>query len=364
MIFGGGRWSRVLLSVLKHVRSIESEILWVTKHSFAAAETWLSLNPIENLQVVSALNLQAADAVIIATSPESHFLIAKQAVTLGLPTLCEKPIAPDRRGAEELLELSRRAGCPLGLHLELLYASYLSDFAARLRTINVHSVKIEWFDPWCEKREEETKYGEFYADIMNDQLPHCWSLLATVFQTSIGLQIKAVDEDSASTKVSGTWGSVITDCHLSRRAERRVRRILINDGEWELDFSVEPGVVIHEGTSTPNHWSSERPLARSLSGFLEVARDPRQCDNWPLALSNCFPAVESAMDASARLRFLQDQRIQALRLDLEIDLENANHVRLIVDRFLPDFASKGKRMPVRTAEEQREFARFWRSERR
>ncbi len=366
VLFGGGRWARVLLSVLRHIRPAEAEILWVTKHSRAAANSWLSQNPIDNLQLVSEVDLKSANAsaVIIATSPESHFHLAPQATKLGLPTLCEKPIAPDPGCVDELLELSRKSGASLGLHLELMYASYLSDFATHLRSVDVHSVHIEWLDPWCEQRSREKKYSEVYTDIMNDQIPHCWSILAAVLETATSLKIHSVEEDAAGALVSGTYGTSAVNCRLSRRAESRVRRVVINDGELELHFSEEPGVTVHAGKTTENDWALDRPLSRSLSSFLRVANDPGQYNNWPLALANCLPAVTAALDASARLRIAEDQRILEWGQDSAFDFGNARHVQLIVDRFVPEFASKGRRFSVETAEEQKEFARVWWSERK
>ena len=371
VLFGGGRWARVLLSVLNRVRPAETEILWVTKHSQAAAQNWLSDNPVENVQLTPDVDLQSADAsaVIIATSPESHFHLAEQSVKLGLPTLCEKPIAPDRRCVNELLDLSRKSRVPLGIHLELLYASYLEDFAMRLRTdrdrsAEVRSVHIEWLDPWCEQRGDDTKYAEFYTDIVNDQFPHCWSILATIFPSATSLQVHDVELEGNNTSITGTCGPAVIRCRLSRRAASRVRRVIINEGEWVLDFSNEPGVVIHAGGIVVNQWNSDRPLSRSLTEFLLVSLDPRKAGNWRLSLTNSLPAIEASLVAAARLQTIQDQWIQRRSLKFATDFADVHDVQLIVDRFVPEFAAKGLRLPVRTTKEQLEFARVWQSSRK
>ena len=363
VVFGGGRWARSLIQVLRGVLPEDAEILWVSRHSYEAAESWLGQHPVSNLQLVRNVSLATAgaDAVIVATTPESHYAIVQQTQAQGLPTLCEKPIASDLAGAKKLLELSQVSGCPLGIHLEFLYANYLRDFAELVGNSTVRCIHIDWQDPWSEERNSELKYGEFYTDIMNDQLPHCWSVLSVMRPGETGLTVSEIRGIEAGADVIGQFGTTAITCRLGRRADRRIRQVSVNHGEWILNFSQEPGVIVHEGEVVNNSWTADRPLIRSLSSFISVAVNPAQQHNWPLSLTNCFDAVQSSLAASATWQTFLESRIQELQRSADFDLENPEHVRLVVDRFLPEFAAFGQRILVRTLEEQTEFVRIWMS---
>ena len=50
------------------------------------------------------------DAVVIATPPQTHFVIAKECIENGLSVLVEKPITLDSREARELMEFAKEKG--------------------------------------------------------------------------------------------------------------------------------------------------------------------------------------------------------------------------------------------------------------
>lgn len=320
---------------------------------------WLEANPIANLELRQEVDLRQLrpDAVIVATSPESHYAIAKTAVELGIPTLCEKPLGKDMSEVKELLELSEMKGCPFGINLEFLNASYLQEFAERICHEDIRSVQIDWIDPWVEIRDGVEKYGELYTDIMNDQLPHCWSVLKTVLPSRSGLQITSITEDSSCVVATGTFGDVNVRCRLSRHGGERLRLVAINDGDFACDFSQEPGFAIFQGKSVCNRWTGDRPLARSLSEFKSVVTDARLQQTWSAGVGTCFDAIKSAQSSSVILGSLRDEKISALKLRPEVDLDNIEHVRLIVDRLLPEFAARGIRIPARSQQERQAFVR-------
>jgi hypothetical protein len=358
-LFGGGRWARTLLTVLRSVLSPETKICWISKHSYDSAVNWLNANPIANLELRQEVDLGKLrpDAAIVSTSPESHYAITKSTVELEIPTLCEKPLGKDMSQVEELLSLSETNGCPLGINLEFLNASYLHDFADKICHEDVLSVEIDWIDPWVEVRDGVEKYGELYTDIMNDQLPHCWSVLKTIFPSRSGLQITSVFEDSSLVVATGTFDDVNVRCRLSRHGAARLRRVAVNDGEYACDFSQEPGFATLRGKSVCNRWTGDRPLAKSLSEFKSVVTDVRLQQTWSAGIGTCFDAIRSAQYSSVILAALRDEKIAALNLRSEIDPDNTEHVRLIVDRLLPEFAARGIRIPARSHQERQAFVR-------
>ncbi|MER9833917.1 Gfo/Idh/MocA family oxidoreductase [Mesorhizobium sp. M0145] len=60
----------------------------------------------------------APDAIVIASPTDTHVNYLAMAVSLGLPALCEKPVARDRRSIEAAIDLVSRSGLPviLGFH--------------------------------------------------------------------------------------------------------------------------------------------------------------------------------------------------------------------------------------------------------
>jgi hypothetical protein len=58
-------------------------------------------------------DFSAADAVIIATNPESHYELCCKALQAGKPTLVEKPVSKTPGEVEALVSLSKRLNVPL-----------------------------------------------------------------------------------------------------------------------------------------------------------------------------------------------------------------------------------------------------------
>ncbi len=82
----------------------------------------------------------------------------------------------------ELQQIAEHLNCPLGVNLELYFASFVEEFAETVRGqgqggSRVRQVEIVWKDPWSEIRYGEVKNGDIYTNIVDDMWPHCWSLL-------------------------------------------------------------------------------------------------------------------------------------------------------------------------------------------
>jgi predicted dehydrogenase len=58
----------------------------------------------------------AVDAVAISTPADTHVALVLQAVSLGLPVLCDKPFAPDSATARDAVDAADRAGVPLTVY--------------------------------------------------------------------------------------------------------------------------------------------------------------------------------------------------------------------------------------------------------
>ncbi|MBQ6544405.1 MAG: Gfo/Idh/MocA family oxidoreductase [Lachnospiraceae bacterium] len=82
-----------------YVRNAENRAAFADKHGALAAAT-----PEE------AMTAEGVDGVYIVTPHTSHFEYAKQALELGKPVLCEKPVSTDAQKVAELIRLSEEKG--------------------------------------------------------------------------------------------------------------------------------------------------------------------------------------------------------------------------------------------------------------
>lgn len=363
VVFGGGRWARTLVGALAEVLPQEAEVWWHTTHLAASARAWLAENNLPQVALVEQVDWTglraggAAVGAVVATSPETHFALAHQALSHGIPTLCEKPVASRVEQAEELIRLAADRRCPFGIHLEFLYVSYLDHLAARTAGEACRSVHIEWLDPQVELRHGEVKYPELYTDIASEQLPHCWSVLKRLIPGAF--RVSSVEATDAATLVHAHMGEAAVTCELSRCAPRRTRRVSINGGQWILDFSSEPGFIQSGDRTEQLAWSGPRPLARSLGDFISVASGELPEEHWRLSHAQTAEAARAAMHAAQLLREIQDRQIAVLTSRSPRAIEDPAYVRLICDRFLPELAEQGLRLAPRSDAERLEFARCW-----
>jgi predicted dehydrogenase len=183
-LLGGGRWSRVLLPVIQSLLAADSEIVWVTEHGQQFAHSWLIDKGITRVSLSTDLAMvaQAIDAAVVATSPVRHANQVRELLERSIPTFCEKPFTLDFDEAAALQQFAASTACPLGINLEMHFASYIEDFATLVGRRsdcgkNVRTIAIAWLDPWSDSRYGETKHGDIYTSIVDDMWPHCWSLL-------------------------------------------------------------------------------------------------------------------------------------------------------------------------------------------
>lgn len=349
VLLGGGRWARVLMSVLANVLPTDWQILWVTQHGRRAAELWCgeqganAARPkgwIEIASQVSHAQLLHMQAAIVATSPHTHADWLRRLLNAQVPTLCEKPLVLDPHQAEELECQAVAVNCPLGVNVELHYASYMQHFARLVSDLDAQRaaapatsfsiassdntaqspavrlsarhVELQWLDPWSEVRYGETKYSDVYTNIVDDMFPHCWSLLRHV----TGVDDWSVEQVeytlNSDVQISLRQGDISAHITLSRRAPQRTRRLSVrlspqtehlpqggserhaskslnsgvgntktvpSDFTAEIDFSREPGFVVQDGQRQELQWEGERPLTRSINSFLEVIDGHRSSDH-------------------------------------------------------------------------------------
>ncbi len=336
-LIGGGRWARVLINVLADVLPAHWQITWVTRHGQEFAKQWCDQHARQRVGVLPELSdqcLESSNAAVIATSPNTHFEFAKRTLAAQIPTFCEKPLVLDATECIELEQAALQNNCPLGINLELTYASYLEEFAELTSGLKKQTIDLQWLDPWSEQRYGETKYSDLYTNIVDDMFPHCWSILAGVAPGHAWVVKRVSYLENSDVLVELTSGDIDATVTLSRRATCRRRIVNLNQDESILDFSQEPGCIHHAGLHRELAWRGERPLTRSLTSFLQVVEDRTNWSDWPLSVVACRESVNQSLRVAEQLR----QRQLNLLVSPTVGADHSSRDfrnRLIFDTCLP-----------------------------
>lgn len=105
-LLGCGKWGK---NYVKTVNAIEGcELKWVCDLDYEKLNQAASVYPQTRFTKNKAdiLNDCEVQGVIIATTPESHYILAKEAISQGKAVLVEKPVTINRRDSDELIKLA------------------------------------------------------------------------------------------------------------------------------------------------------------------------------------------------------------------------------------------------------------------
>ncbi|KAA5542162.1 hypothetical protein FYK55_15240 [Roseiconus nitratireducens] len=356
-LVGGGRWSRVLLSVLSEVPDV-AQVLWITHYGYEAAVDWVAQHGMQSVRVLRSLDsLEEADAALVANSPHSHFPSVNALLDRGIPCLCEKPLVMETNEARQLLQRSIETETLVGVDLELSRASYALDFAALATSLPIHTIDMIWHDPWLEDRYGERKSPSVHTTFAHDILPHVWSLLRLLLPHE-SARVCDVDYRPDATRMFYRHRDAEINVSVSRRSVNRKRRIVINQGEAELDYSPEPGRTTYRGRTTDNRWRDPRPLAAVIHEFLAELDSPSDATDWDLAIQNCIESVDFAVSANRRL--VEDQQAcwDAIRIQ-GFDPKDPHQLAVAVDLLGPRAAAIGHYLPLVDPRDQRESVCQW-----
>jgi predicted dehydrogenase len=177
--------------------------------------------------------LQTSDAVIIAAPAETHFAIARDALTAGRHVLIEKPIAATLPQADELAALARAAGRVLQVGHLLRYSAEHQAIAARItRPLYIEATRIAPFKP----RGTDVSV---ILDLMIHDLDLVLSLVNSDIESvdAVGAAVSSAFEDIANARVRFVNGCVatITASRISLKTERKMR-LFSQEGYLSVDF--------------------------------------------------------------------------------------------------------------------------------
>jgi predicted dehydrogenase len=120
-LIGCGKWGK---NYLKTVTAIEDcELKWACDLDYQklnqAAPVYPQTRFTEN--IADILNDSEVKGVIIATTPVSHYMLAREAINKGKAVLVEKPVTINRKDSNDLIELATAQNTILMAGYSLLY---------------------------------------------------------------------------------------------------------------------------------------------------------------------------------------------------------------------------------------------------
>ena len=278
-IFGGGRWSKILLDILIKNTKSNIEFSVHTKHLVDEMLQWSKTNNyIDRITITSTdPNLdQKYFGAVVVNSAKYHKEKALLAIKSRIPVLVEKPMTPTFTETKELIDLAQDYDTQLLSSWVFRYAKYIDNFIASIKEFEpIQEVDIIWTDPINENRNGEIKTFDRAIPLFEDVMPHLLSILSKVLNCNdFKFQNSLIRRGGASIEILLLSGNVKCNLKIQRNASQRVRKILINSRkDVFLDFSNEPGVIKIKDKEYigDSEWDkSPRPLTMMIIDFLEA----------------------------------------------------------------------------------------------
>lgn len=340
VLIGGGRWARVLLPVIQNFTK-HDRIIWVTKHGYQKNKLWLTAKNFKNVDIQqNETNVwnSKTKGVFIANKSFKHEIYLEKCIKNNIPAYSEKPFSYNHKNAARLVENAQKKHLPVGVNLEYVYASYLEDFRNVIGKTEILNISITWHDPFTEKKYGETKYADVYTPIVYDTLPHCLSILATVFQIQTPKILSLRYLNGGQVKIEFQHENRYVYVSLDRRASKRVRKLDINTGAHILDFSKEPGYIISKQKTYRNRWKKRRPLELSIEMFLKSIKNNNI--NFPTSLQNYLHSILLTELAFIKLDKAHKQKLNELRKTKNSRADNPEIRALAMDMMMPKLVEK------------------------
>lgn len=247
------------------------------------------VNPVNNTKLKE---LERPDKIIIASHSTRHCSDLLSHGNEDADILIEKPLFPKLVDFESLSDSELRR---IFLNLEFYNAYFISDFFDETKLLDLDKIEITWHDPLMENRgSEESKCSEVFSSIFLDQLLHITSIFKALKVKMENFKIYSIvsdDHDSAgSIEISCELDGVTAFISLSRFANKRERKIILNDGAASLDFSSRP--IFQRNGAPPVEiglLNGLHPVARTLTDFMNY---PETKNAFLLSLKSLLPEIK------------------------------------------------------------------------
>ena len=273
-LIGGGRWAHVHASVLRQILSADGSV-GATVISPSNRDRWQNVLSWPNWRVASSIAEMLADPsishVIIARQARDHAATSLECLAAGKSVLVEKPFCLTVADADTLAGPASASHCAVG-HV-FAYAQNIVRFRlACLARGKVTGLTLEWGDPAQDARHGAKKSFDISLNVVQDVLPHAWSILRPFLPNQIPMSVSdvKVEQGGACVRLALHSGNIWLRLVLSRVHPERRRHLTVDGPDWrgQLDFSSEPGVALLDDVPIDVATDFASPLEAELRAFL------------------------------------------------------------------------------------------------
>ena len=306
-IIGGGRWARVLASVLDDVRPDNVEVQAASDHNAASWKDWTtgrsgwSSAP----SASKLLGNPEISHVIVARKARDHATTVLDALSKDKAVLVEKPFCLTQSSLQQLLLAAEGKYCATGHVLLFAYNQILFRNACVARG-KARKIMIEWADPAGEFRHGERKTYDASLNVLQDVFPHIWSISKPFFPGApITLDGLSIDGGGRDVQLELSAGDAEMTVKMARDRSKRERLLTVQGDGYTaaLDFAREPGTAQIDNTALDVAEGYSSPLAAELTGFLGG-----QMPDLAL-LENAAEAIRISVASMLQIRKLQAKEL-------------------------------------------------------
>lgn len=245
---GSGDWAFQVLKELANNFN-EYQIYWDCRHGYEkkhSRKKEFNFNNVYFLDKYSDL-ADSYDYIFIISNSLNHVKDFEDHKSLSIPIFIEKPFFTSMENYYKLNEFQRRN---IFFNLEFYYAFYIDKLKKCLKNKKIFQLDYIWLDPFLTSKKNYTRNSEIFSSIFQDQLLHILSI-----NKSIGIDCRSMKIDNNESFIKKNIGHQLNlicfneginmNFSISRFAEKRERRIIVNKGEIILDFSYEPLLILN-----------------------------------------------------------------------------------------------------------------------
>ncbi|TMJ68541.1 MAG: inositol 2-dehydrogenase [Alphaproteobacteria bacterium] len=322
--FGAGRIGAI------HARNIfghpDARLQIVVDPDGAAAERLAACYGAVVASQVEALADRTINAVVIASSTDTHAGLVEAAARAGRAVFCEKPLDLDRRRAEACVAVARECGVPLMVGFNRRFDPNFARLEREIRAGRIGQpeiLRITSYDPAPPTIEFVRRSGGIFRDMMIHDLDMaCWlsgeepvELFATasvMVDPAIG---EAGDVDTAVVTLRMKSGALCQIANSRRAAYGYDQRIEVlgSKGGISAENVVESTVVFSGSEGVV----SDKPLPFFLQRYAEAYR--RELDHFITAVSSGAAPLVGAKEGIRALA-LADAAVESARIGQAVKL--------------------------------------------
>ncbi len=322
-VVGGGRWGRVIISVLTKMELPFERIVVVSESSsdtmirFLEEQKCIACLPINLVSSLDELLVRyTVKAAVVTNAAHQHFDTSSRLINHGINVLIEKPLVLSVENAHILLEKAALKDVVIIPGLQYRFCSYIHSLREELHRLEKIPLSfiIEWSDQIGEVRYGEVKNYDTAINVAQDVMPHIWSILSTIFcQTQINIVSCQTTRSGKCAEFSvemedGLPGQILLERDASQR--RRLISVHFDSGEFlSMDFTNEPGVIScnNKIISTNSNWNNEpKPLDSQLQYFLSAINVGVILESDSVACINSVSFSEQASDLLKNKNFYEN----------------------------------------------------------